>query len=336
MGVAVIGAGAMGTALAAQLARAGETPAILATAFDGPFVEAHRAGTPHPGIGVPFPPGATMHDYGRWGEALARADVIVLVVSTAGLVATVTEAAGHAPPDALWAVATKGWDEATLRPAAGVVADELGDPQRVVTIVGPSLAREIAVGVPTAVVCASEAPAAARRVAELFSSPLFRTYVSDDVAGVEVGAALKNVIAIAVGMCDGLRDALGADATMNAQAFVFSRGLVEMARLARALGGRTETVLGLAGAGDLYVTCLGGRNGRFGRLVGQGVAPEEALRQMNTTVEGYQNARAAVRLGEKHGVDLPIARAVAGVLYERVPPRAAVEDLIAGEVVPEI
>lgn len=334
--IAIIGFGAMGTALADALCRAGHRPDLLATAYDEAFVRAYREGQPHPGTGRPFPDGIALHEHERWDAALAAAEVVIVVVATAGLVATVREAAGHASPGALWGVATKGWDEATLRPAAGVVADELGDPKRVVTLVGPSLAAEISAGVPTAIVAASEGAAAARRVAGLFSGPMFRVYTSDDVAGVEVGAALKNVIAIAVGMVDGLRDSYGVVQTLNAQAFLFSRGLVEMSRLARALGGRTETVLGLAGAGDLFVTCLGGRNGRFGRLVGGGIAPREALAQMNTTVEGYQNARAAVALADRHGLDLPIVRAVASVIYDGASPRDAIESLIAGAVEPEL
>jgi glycerol-3-phosphate dehydrogenase (NAD(P)+) len=213
-----------------------------------------------------------------------------------------------------------------------VVADELGDPKRVVTLVGPSLAGEIAAGVPTAVVCASVSEESARRAADQFSAPLFKAYTSDDVAGVEVGAALKNVIAIAVGMCDGVAESFGVDALTNTKAFLFSRGLVEMARLALASGGRAETVLGLAGAGDLFVTCLGGRNARFGKLVGAGKDPEGALEEMRTTVEGYTNARAAQALADKHGLELPIVRSVVEVLFGGTSPREAIERLVTATV----
>lgn len=334
----VIGAGAIGSALALQLARSGRDVRILCTPFDGPFLEAVRAGRDHPAIGVRIPGAIPLHEHHEWPELLRGAEMIVLAVSTAGLVDTVRTVDEHAPRDALWAVATKGWDEATLRSASQVVADELGDPKRVLALVGPSLAAEIAAGVPTAVVVAGEDRTAAEAVAHAFGSPLFRTYVSDDVAGVEVGAALKNVIAIAIGICDGLAEAgdFGAPALTNTKAFLFSRGLVEMARLAKALGGRAETVLGLAGAGDLFVTALGGRNGRFGRLVGLGRTPEQALEEMSTTVEGYANARAAGKLADKHGLDLPIVRTVTLVLYEGLAPRAAIEGLIGGEVQPEL
>jgi glycerol-3-phosphate dehydrogenase (NAD(P)+) len=203
-------------------------------------------------------------------------------------------------------------------------------------VVGPSLANEIATGVPTAVVCASESMHAARHIAELFGSERFRTYVSDDVAGVEVGAIMKNVVAICIGMCDGLADEFGVEAMTNAKAFVFSRGLVEMSRLARALGGRAETILGLAGAGDLFVTALGGRNGRFGRLLGEGRTPEQALHEMNTTVEGYANARAMVRLAARHDLDLPIVDVVAKVVHYGMSPREAIERLVSGSVEEEL
>jgi len=329
--LAVIGAGAMGTALAVQLHRAGQDVVLLATDHDGAFVEAHRAGEMHPAIGTPFPP-IDLRQHDDWDDALGKAEVVVLAVSTAGVEHTVRDAAPLTNPDAVWAVATKGWEEATLRPAGRLVADAIGDPKRVVVVVGPSLAAEIANAVPTAVVCASEDHLAVRKVATLFASPVFRTYVTDDVVGVEVGAALKNVIAIAVGMADGLGDQFGVGAMTNTTAFLFSRGLVEIARLARAMRGRIETVLGLAGAGDLFVTCLGGRNARFGRLVGQGMSPEEALAEMKTTVEGYHNARSAAALAAKYRLDLPIVRAVAGVLDGGSTPREAIESILAGTI----
>jgi glycerol-3-phosphate dehydrogenase (NAD(P)+) len=329
--LAVIGAGAMGTALAVQLHRAGQDVVLLATDHDAEFVAAQRAGNVHPAIGTPFPP-IELHESGDWDDALGKAQVIVLAVSTVGVEHTVRDAAPKTLPDAVWAVATKGWEETTLRSAGRLVADVLGDPKRVVVVVGPSLAAEIANSVPTAVVCASDDHISVRTVAQLFASPLFRTYVTDDVVGVEVGAALKNVIAIAVGMADGLGDAYGVDAMTNTSAFLFSRGLVEIARLARAMRGRIETVLGLAGAGDLYVTCLGGRNARFGRLVGGGLSPEEALAEMKTTVEGYHNARSAAALAAKYRLDLPMVRAVAAVLAGEMTPRAGIESILMGTI----
>ena len=322
----------MGGALTVQLARAGHEATILATPYDAPFIEAHLDGKPHPALGVPLPESTSFVDPDSWGDVLPDAEVLVLAVATAGLVDTVQKIKPHASGSELWAIATKGWDEGSLRSAATMVADELGAHDRVVAVVGPSLANEIAIGVPTAVVCASESADAARRIAEVFDSPTFRTYTSDDVTGVEVGAIMKNVVAIGIGLCDGLADEFGVEAMTNAKAFVFSRGLVEMARLAVALGGRAETILGLAGAGDLFVTALGGRNGRFGRLVGSGLSPEDALAQMNTTVEGYMNARAAAVLADKHDLDLPVVDVVAKVVHYGLPPRQAIERLVGGSV----
>ena len=249
---------------------------------------------------------------------------------------TVQQVAPHASDSALWAIATKGWDEDTLRPAAQVVADELGAPDRVVAIVGPSLAKEIAVGVPTAVVCASHSADAARSVAERFASTEFRTYTTTDVAGAEVGAIMKNVVAIAAGLCDGLAESAGEAGMTNTKAFVFSRGLIEMARMTEALGGNPQTVLGLTGAGDLFVTVLGGRNGKFGRLLGLGRAPQQALDEMNTTVEGYMNARAAAVLADKLGLDLAVVKVVNEVVHGGLPPREGIERLVAGPVEDEL
>lgn len=324
---AVIGAGVMGTALATQLVRAGERVAVLATTHDAPFVEAFERGAPHPGLELPFPE-VSLYRPGEWLGALKDAECVVVAVATAGLIGVVEESAPLARADALWVVGTKGWDESTLRSASAVVADCLGDEKRVVAVVGPSLAGEVAAGAPSAVVCASVDRPSAARVADVFRTPLFRTYLSDDVAGVEVGAALKNVIAIAIGLCDGLSPAFDAPSLTNAKSFLFARGLIEMAALARAVGGRAETILGLAGAGDLFVTALAGRNARFGALIGGGREPEEALAQMRTTVEGYANARAAVKLADHYDLTLPVIRGVARVLFEGLGPRSAIEDML--------
>ena len=326
----------MGTAMTVQLARAGNNVHLLATEFDGPFVDAYRNGEVHPSLGVPFPDEMTMVEQDGWEEVLPKAEVLVLAVATAGLVSTVRATAKLTPSDCVWAVATKGWDEESLMPATGVVAAELGDSKRVVAIVGPSIAKEIATGVPTAVVCASSSPQSAATVAELFDSKRFRTYTSNDVAGVEVGAIMKNVVAIGVGMCDGLADEFGVEAMTNAKAFVFSRGLVEMARLARALGGKAETILGLAGAGDLFVTALAGRNGKFGRLLGEGLTPAQALDKMQTTVEGYANARAAAALADKYDLELPVVDVIAKVIHYGLSPREAIERLVSASVEEEL
>lgn len=323
----------MGSALAIHLARAGKDVAIFATEYDAAVVGAHLAGGPHPALGLPLPDVHILEPE-RWHEMLAAIDYCVLAVSTAGLVPTVQHVAPMLDPDVLWVIASKGWDPVTLRPAAQIVFDETAE-DRVVALVGPSLAIEVAHGASTALVCASRSLAAARQVGEMFASPTLRTYTSLDVTGVEVGAILKNVIAIAIGLLDGLAGEQTSPTEMlNSKAFVFARGLCEMATLAEALGGQAETVLGLSGAGDLFVTALGGRNGRFGRLLGSGLSIEEALAEVNSTVEGVANAPTAVALARRSGVDLPLVNAVARIL-EGADARATLEALFHGPVGPE-
>lgn len=310
----IVGAGAMGGALAIHLARVGRDVAIFATEFDRTVVAAHVNGDPHPALGIPLPD-VTIVEPDSWNDLLPEVDIAFLAVATPGLVPVSQRITAKASDACLFAIVTKGWDEATLRSAAGVVADEIGDPGRVVALVGPSLAIEVARGVPTGLVCAGEDPIATRAVADAVAGGTVRTFMTDDVAGVEVSAVCKNVVAIAIGMCEGLAPAFGVEAMTNARAYVFACGLIEMARLSRALGGRTETALGLTGAGDLFVTALGGRNARFGRLIGAGRTPEEAMAEMATTVEGYANARATVALARRAGVALPVIETVEQVLH---------------------
>lgn len=331
--IGILGGGAMGTALAIHLHRAGKPVTIFATEFDRQIVEARRSGSDHPALlGVPIPEVPVLVPE-EWEAHLGELEMAVLCVSTAGLVGTIAKVGPHLKADALMVVATKGWEAETMRPAAQIVAEEVGE-DRVVALVGPSLAIEVAKGTPTAMVCAGRSETASKLVAEAFSSPTMRTYTSDDVAGVEVGAILKNVIAISIGIVDGAAGDDPDSGVLNMRSFLFARGLIEMATLAQALGGRTETILGLTGAGDLFVTALGGRNGKFGRLVGAGATPSGALAQMNTTVEGVANAGTAARLAEKHGLDLPLVAAVARIL-DGADPSATLASLFAGEVGPE-
>jgi glycerol-3-phosphate dehydrogenase (NAD(P)+) len=186
--------------------------------------------------------------------------------------------------------------------------------------VEPMRPAEIVVGAPTALVAASTDLDVAEWVAASLRSPMLGVAVTDDVAGTETAAAFKNVVAIAVG--EGLSDRLGQSVLVhsfaNARAAVFAQGLVDMARLVEAKGGRAGTVLGLAGAGDVFVTTLGGRNGRFGRLLGAGQSPDQALRAIGSTVEGVSNTAAALRLASRYSLDLPTARAVDMALRQQL------------------
>jgi glycerol-3-phosphate dehydrogenase (NAD(P)+) len=198
----------------------------------------------------------------------------------------------------------------------------IGDASRVVSIGGPGLAREIAVGAPTAIVGAGSDPSRTRQVARLLQGPALSTVVTNDVIGVETASAYKNVVAIAVGVCEGFSqrmvESASAHVFANARAALFALGLVDMVRLAEVLGGQADTIVGLAGAGDLYVTCLGGRNGRFGQLLGVGETSEQARKAIGSTVEGVSNCHAALAIAEREGINLPIARTVEAALADRL------------------
>jgi len=317
----------MGAALAINLDRAGHAITLCATEFDGPFIEAIEKTGIHPSLDHALSNSIRISEFSDWGAALEVTDVAVIAVSSTGLrstFGTVTAAlSSHAPV----LIATKGWDPETGQPLSNILAADAKG-RSIAWLVGPTLAEETASGRPTALVCASETIDTAKELADALSSPVLRIFVTSDVTGVEIGAALKNVIAVAVGMCDGLAEASGATFT-NAKAALFSQGLVEMTRLSRALGGRDETVIGLTGSGDLFVTVMGGRNARFGRLVGAGVDPKEALDHMSTTVEGYEGCARALKLAKDLDLDLPLVRFVHSVVHEGADPSVALVSFFA-------
>ena len=317
--IAVIGAGAMGTALAVHSARAGADSVLLATDRDQAVVDVWRQGLPHPTLLMPF------HHYVRccpasdWADELAGASIIFVAVSSAGLERVLSQAAGLGAPGAVWVMATKGWADDTLQTPSQVAAAVLGDVP-VVSLVGPALAAEILAGSPTGLLCASADRDARRCAAAALTSPTTAVFTTSDVAGAETSAAFKNVVAVAVGLAEGLSDRLGESPLVtnfgNARAAVFARGMLDMLTLAEAQGGRAATVAGLAGAGDLYVTCQHGRNGRFGRLLGSGATVDGAVRSIGSTVEGVTNTSAALRVAARAGLDLPSAQVVQLALTE--------------------
>ncbi len=326
--IVVVGAGAMGAALAVVHARAGLPTTLLGTRYDDAVIAACAAGRAHPALGMVLDPSIECRLHSDREAVLFRAERVVLAVSSDGLADVAAEAAAAAPSDPPWLIATKGWDGATLRTPSEVVAPLLGDEGRVVILAGPALAPELLAGGPTSIVCAGRDGVVASRIADTFRSAGVFASVTDDVGAVEVAAAYKNVTAIAVGMCEGLSERLTESVYIhrfaNARAAMFAQGLLDMTRLATARGGRVETILGLAGAGDLYVTCLGGRNGNFGRLLGGGQTPEQAQRTIGSTVEGVPNTHAAMALAHRDGVVLRAAPAVAAVLSGTSPPEEAI------------
>ncbi|MBE3133625.1 MAG: NAD(P)-dependent glycerol-3-phosphate dehydrogenase, partial [Acidobacteria bacterium] len=227
-------------------------------------------------------------------------------------------------PTATIVSATKGLESDTLLRMSEVIAQELGDERPIAVLSGPSFALEVARGLPTAVSVACRDLHAAERVQAGFRARYFRLYATTDLVGVELGAALKNVIAIAAGAVEGL--GLG----HNTLAALITRGLAEMSRLAVAAGGRRETLAGLTGLGDLVLTCTGSlsRNRRVGIELGRGRALADILAGTNMVAEGVLTTGAALALGARHGVELPIAEQMAEVLAGRKDPRAAVEDLM--------
>jgi glycerol-3-phosphate dehydrogenase (NAD(P)+) len=311
----------MGTALAIHAARSNPGTVLLASEWDMAAVEAWRAGRPHPALGLMHPDVPCIVPE-EWDRALAETDILVVAVSTDGLAPMIEQAVPHLPTDASIVIATKGWQSDTLEFPSAVATRVGGDASRVVSVAGPGLAPEIAIGAPTMLVCAGTDPERTRLVARALRSATLSTVVTDDVVGAETGSAYKNVVAIAVGICEGFSERLieraSVHAFANARAAVFAQGLIDMVRLAENLGGRADTIIGLAGAGDLYVTCLGGRNGRFGRLLGAGETAEQAKRVIGSTVEGVPNCTAALAIADRVGIDLPTARAVEAALAERL------------------
>jgi glycerol-3-phosphate dehydrogenase (NAD(P)+) len=317
--IAILGAGAMGAALGVHSARRGHRSVLLATDHDEAAVDAWRRRMPHPSLQLPFHHHVSCCPDGQWHDDLRTAQVVFVAVSSDGLERVLTQAARIAAPDAIWVLATKGWTPEGLQTPSEVAAAVLGDVP-VVSLAGPALAAELLAGSPTGLLCASADQQARRRAAVTLASPTTAVFTTSDVAGAETCAAFKNVVAVAVGLAEGLSDRL-AETTLaagyaNARAAVFARGMLDMLALVAERGGRIPTVLGLAGAGDLYVTCQHGRNGRFGRLLGSGVTPEAALRSIGSTVEGVSSTAAALRLAHRAGLDLPTARVVELALTE--------------------
>jgi glycerol-3-phosphate dehydrogenase (NAD(P)+) len=328
---AVIGAGAMGAALAMVHARAELPTTLLGTRFDDATIEELRAGRPHPALGISLPPEIDCRKNDSWGAVLRNAERVVLGISSDGLADVAADVVPQVKGGVVWAIATKGWDPTTLRTPSEVVTASGGG--RVVVLAGPALAPEIVAGAPTAMVCASTERDAADSVAGTLRAAGVSAMVTDDVPGAEIAAAYKNVTAIAVGMCEGLSETLPESVFIhrfaNARAATFAVGLRDMCRLAERLSGRIETIVGLAGAGDLYVTCLGGRNGNLGRLLGAGQTPEQAQRTIGSTVEGVANTSAALALADKLGVDLVAARIVNAVLSGESAPADAIAQGLA-------
>ena len=320
--VTILGAGSWGTALAVHLGRVGHDVRLWAR--DGALVEemaARRANAVYlPDVTLP----AVVSVTASLKDALRGSDLIVSAIPSHGCRAVMRAAAVHVAPHAAIVSATKGLEGDTLLRMSEVIGQEFGPDRPVVVLSGPSFAREVADQLPTAVLAASSNAEAAALVQREFRGPYFRLYGSPDVVGVEIGGALKNVIAIAAGVVEGL--GLG----QNALAALITRGLAEVTRLACAAGGKRETLSGLSGLGDLVLTCTGSlsRNRHVGIELARGRELAEILSSMKMIAEGVRTTGAALALGEKYGVELPIATQMAEVLAGRSDVRSAVDALM--------
>lgn len=306
---AVVGAGAWGTALADLLARNGAEVTLWAREPD--VVADVNACAENRRFLAGHALARTLRATDDLGAAVAGRDFVLFAPPSHVLRAVATTAAHAVAPDAIVAVASKGIEQGTLAVMTDVVADVLpGRP--VVAVSGPSFATEVAERQPTAVVAASDDARAASRVQRALSSPEFRVYTHDDVLGVELGGSLKNVMALATGILEGL--GLG----FNSRAALITRGLAEMTRLGVALGASPATFAGLAGAGDLVLTCTGAlsRNRGVGVEIGRGRRLDDVLAERETVAEGVVTARSARDLARRAGVEMPIVNAVYRILFE--------------------
>ncbi len=327
--IVVLGAGSWGTALAIQFARGGGPTVLWGREEDKPVLLARVRRNDRYLPGAEFPPSLAIEP--DLAKALGSGDDIVLVVPSSALRTVLKQIQPMlgARPRIAWA--SKGFELSTGKLPHQVAGEVLGPGVPIAVLSGPTFAKEVGMGLPTAIAVASTDEAFALSLAERISSGGFRAYTQSDIVGVEIGGAVKNVLAIATGVSDGL--GYGS----NSRVFLITRGLAELVRLGVALGAKRETLMGLAGLGDLVLTCTDdqSRNRRFGRALAAGKPVDAAIAEIGQVVEGYHAARAVHGVAERHGVDMPICRHVYEVLHLGVPLMAVVETMLQREVTPE-
>ena len=321
--IAVLGAGSWGTALAVQFARGArgvnlwgrDAHQLAQMALDGSN-ERYLPGTAFPG---------SLQVTSHLPDALSGARDVLIVVPSQGLRGLLGTLAPLLTPQMRLAWATKGFEADTGMLPHQVAREMLGAARQGAVLSGPTFAREVGAGLPTAMVVASADAGYAAALAQELSSQNFRAYTSADIMGVEIGGAVKNALAVAAGLSDGL--GFGA----NTRVALITRGLREMTRLGVALGAQPDTFMGLAGLGDLVLTCTDdqSRNRRFGLLLATGVTPAAALQQIGQAVEGYGAARALHGVAARAGVEMPLCEMAYRVLYEDLPARDAVRSLMS-------
>ena len=322
--IAVFGAGTWGIALARLLAANGRD----VTVWSAIPAELKSLSTTHrhpnlPGMELP----AAMHYTADITEACTGRDILLFAVPSPFVRATAKKAAPHIPEGQLIVDVAKGVEDKTLMTMSEIIEDELakaGRKARVVALSGPTHAEEVARDMPTAIVAASADEDAAKTVQKVFTTPTFRVYTNDDRRGTELGGAVKNVIALAVGI------ALGLGYGDNAKAALITRGNAELSRLGIAMGCKAETFAGLSGMGDLIVTCtsMHSRNLHAGMLIGRGKSVEEAKTEVGQVVEGINALPAACRLDKQYKVEMPIVQAVEAILDGKLEARSALMALM--------
>lgn len=320
--IAVIGAGSWGTALAVTAARNRHDVRLWARepAIADGIAREHRNPLYLSDLTLPESIAAST----SFPSVLEGADFALVVVPSHAMREVVTAMSPQLNRDSILVSATKGVENQTLMRMGEVIADVLGFVPRFVVLSGPSFAREVAKGDPTAIVAASSDPAAALMVQRALSSNVFRVYTNEDVVGVELGGAIKNVVAIGAGVVRGL--GFGT----NAVAAIITRGLAEMTRLALACGAKPETMAGLAGLGDLVLTCTGdlSRNRHVGIELGRGRRLSDILGEMREVAEGVKTTRAIHELGKRLGIEMPITASISSLLYADKPAAEAASELM--------
>ena len=322
MSIGIIGAGGWGTALAVLLCRKHDDVALWchsAEAF-APMRETGENAVYLPTIKLPDRLQLTR----SLETAVSGRDLLICVTPSHCLREVMSQTAPLVPPETIVACGSKGIEESTLMTMGDVLADVLGNPGRHAFLSGPTFALEVARGLPAAVTVASVDPSVAERVQESLGSREFRVYSSTDVVGVQMGGVIKNVIAIAAGVSDGL------DLGHNARAALITRGLAEMTRLAARMGADPVTLAGLPGLGDLVLTCTGqlSRNRKVGFELGQGRSLADVVAGTRMVAEGIRNTRTVHLLAERFGVEMPIVEQMYRVLYQDKDPMQAVRDLM--------
>jgi glycerol-3-phosphate dehydrogenase (NAD(P)+) len=321
---AVVGAGAWGTALADVLARNGHETMLWALEQD--VTESVNTTHENRRFLAGFSLDPSLRATSSLLDAVENAQLICVATPSQHVRSVLASAKARVPVGGTICVASKGIERDTLALMSDVVADEAPG-RSVVALSGPSFAAEVVARQPTAIVAASDDIVAAEAVQEWFSNAHLRVYTHDDVIGVELGGALKNVMAVATGILEGV--GLG----FNSRAALITRGLAEMTRLGAALGAQPATFAGLAGIGDLVLTCTGSlsRNRAVGLAVGKGATLDEALAGKETIAEGVQTTRSAFALSTREGVEMPIVTMVHRILFDHYPAREAVTELMSRE-----